>query len=77
MAIMLMHKAGVLDLKVEWHRYLAAHPLWLMLVPVLYATMCEVARGRESPAVLLTIMRTIGVALVTVFGLLFVCMLVF
>jgi len=75
MALMIFNKIGILDLSVEWHRYLAGHALWLMPVPLLYAAMCEIARGREPPAVLLTITRAIGFVLLAVFVLLFVCVL--
>jgi len=75
MSVMLLDHSGVLDLRVEWHRYLAVHALWLMLVPLVYAAICEVARGRESPAVLLVITRALGVVLLTVFALLFACVI--
>lgn len=70
--VKLLGRSGVMDSRPEWHRYLEAHTtLWLMLVPFIYAALCEVARGRESAPVILAITRTIGVLLLAVFGYLF------
>jgi len=62
-------KSGVLDLRGEWHQYLAAHTtLWLMLVPFIYAALCEMARGSKSPKVVLTMTLALGFVLLALFG---------
>ena len=71
MTVKVLHKSGVMDAKTDWHQYLAEHTtLWLMLVPFFYAALCEVARGREVPKLILTLTRGIGIILVTVSALL-------
>lgn len=71
-SVELLTKAGSLDLKSDWHQYIAAHMTpWLMLVPIFYAAVCEVVRAVDSPAALLKIMRGIGFLLLAVFTFLF------
>jgi len=69
--VKLLGRSGVMESRPEWHRYLEAHTtLWLMLVPFVYAALCEVARGRESSPLILIITRVLGVLLLVVIGLL-------
>jgi hypothetical protein len=70
----LLSKAGVIDQRGDWHQYVAAHStLWLILVPLVYAGLCEMARGRNSPAILLTITRALGFVLLAVFLIILAC----
>ena len=67
--IKLLSKSGVLDVRMEWHRYVADHTtLWLIFVPLFYAALCEVARADRSPKILLTLTRALGVVLLLVFA---------
>ena len=74
--VKLLSRSGVLDTRAEWHRYIATHTtLWLMIVPFVYAALCEVARADKSPKIVLTLTRVIGVVLVVGFAGLWGCVI--
>jgi len=74
--VKLLSKSRVLDLRVEWHQYVAAHTtLWLMLIPFVYAALCELARGSASPKIVLTLTRALGVILLVVLAVVWGCVI--